>query len=126
MNTLKVALALALLPLFTGCSPKDASTDTSSPSGAPSPSGATSDANTIVPRTTTINGKEVPLKLMPNGLKYYDTVVGTGPSPRTGQTASMRYIGTLLDGTKFDSSYDRRFGTVQLPAWCGSGHRGVG
>ena len=57
--------------------------------------------------TTLINGKTVPLKFMPGGLKYYDIVVGTGPSPKAGQTASMRYTGTLLDGTKFDSSYDR-------------------
>ncbi len=56
--------------------------------------------------TTLINGQSVPLKFMPGGLKYYDMVVGTGATPKTGQTASMRYTGTLLDGTKFDSSYD--------------------
>ena len=42
----------------------------------------------------------------PSGLKYTDEVVGTGPSPRPGQTAVVNYTGTLLDGTKFDSSYD--------------------
>jgi peptidylprolyl isomerase len=42
-----------------------------------------------------------------SGLKYTDTVVGTGPSPRPGQTAVVHYTGTLTDGTKFDSSVDR-------------------
>jgi peptidylprolyl isomerase len=43
----------------------------------------------------------------PSGLKYTDLVVGTGPSPSPGQTAVVHYTGTLLDGTKFDSSRDR-------------------
>ena len=42
-----------------------------------------------------------------SGLKYTDLVVGTGPSPRVGQTAVVHYTGTLTDGTKFDSSVDR-------------------
>jgi hypothetical protein len=41
------------------------------------------------------------------GLKYTDLVVGTGPSPRPGQTAVVHYTGTLTDGTKFDSSVDK-------------------
>ena len=43
----------------------------------------------------------------PSGLKYTDLVVGTGASPRAGQTAVVHYTGTLTDGTKFDSSRDR-------------------
>jgi hypothetical protein len=43
----------------------------------------------------------------PSGLRYTDLVVGTGPSPRAGQTAVVHYTGTLTDGTKFDSSRDR-------------------
>jgi len=47
----------------------------------------------------------------PSGLKYEDTVVGTGPSPANGQTCVMHYTGWLwVDGTKgakFDSSLDR-------------------
>lgn len=43
----------------------------------------------------------------PSGLKYEDIVVGTGPSPQTGQEVSVHYTGTLEDGTKFDSSLDR-------------------
>ena len=43
----------------------------------------------------------------PSGLRYTDVVAGTGPSPRPGQTAVVHYTGTLVDGTKFDSSVDR-------------------
>jgi len=42
-----------------------------------------------------------------SGLRYTDLAVGNGPSPRPGQTAVVHYTGTLLNGTKFDSSRDR-------------------
>jgi peptidylprolyl isomerase len=41
-----------------------------------------------------------------SGLRYEDIVVGTGPSPQSGQDATVHYLGTLDDGTKFDSSHD--------------------
>jgi FKBP-type peptidyl-prolyl cis-trans isomerase FkpA len=43
----------------------------------------------------------------PSGLKYTDVVVGSGASPKVGQTAVVHYTGWLLDGKKFDSSKDR-------------------
>ena len=104
----KLMPALTLLPLalLAGCAPKPSTDTSSAPTAAQTPGAPTAD-NTAVPMTTTIAGKTVPLKFMPGGLKYYDVVVGTGAVPKVGQTASMRYTGTLLDGTKFDSSYDR-------------------
>lgn len=42
-----------------------------------------------------------------SGLKYTDTVVGTGATPQKGQTLSVHYTGTLENGTKFDSSRDK-------------------
>jgi FKBP-type peptidyl-prolyl cis-trans isomerase len=42
-----------------------------------------------------------------SGLKYIDEVVGTGESPSTGKNVRVHYTGTLVDGTKFDSSVDR-------------------
>ncbi len=44
----------------------------------------------------------------PSGLKYVITVEGSGEaSPASGTTVSAHYAGRLLDGTPFDSSYDR-------------------
>ena len=47
----------------------------------------------------------------PDGLKIIDTKVGTGPSPKTGQTVVVHYTGWLYEngakGKKFDSSVDR-------------------
>ena len=46
-----------------------------------------------------------------SGLKITDTVVGTGATPKTGQTCVMHYTGWLYEdgakGQKFDSSVDR-------------------
>ena len=35
-----------------------------------------------------------------------DEVVGSGAEAQTGDTVEVNYVGTLTDGTKFDSSYD--------------------
>jgi len=47
----------------------------------------------------------------PSGLEYEDTKVGTGESPKSGQTCVMHYTGWLwvngAKGQKFDSSLDR-------------------
>ena len=43
----------------------------------------------------------------PSGLEYEDQQVGTGPSPKAGQTAIVHYTGWLTNGKKFDSSRDR-------------------
>lgn len=43
-----------------------------------------------------------------SGLKYKDLQEGTGATPQKGQTVVVHYTGTLEDGTKFDSSRDRK------------------
>jgi FKBP-type peptidyl-prolyl cis-trans isomerase len=43
-----------------------------------------------------------------SGLKYVDLIVGTGREAAAGALVSVHYIGWLTNGTKFDSSVDRR------------------
>jgi peptidylprolyl isomerase len=50
----------------------------------------------------------VGLIALPSGLAYEDLKPGTGTVVGPGQTATVHYVGTLEDGTKFDSSWDRR------------------
>lgn len=42
-----------------------------------------------------------------SGLKIIIEKPGDGPQPKTGDNVSVHYSGALLNGTKFDSSYDR-------------------
>ena len=46
-------------------------------------------------------------KTMENKLVIEDIKAGAGAEAKTGTTVSVHYAGTLLNGTKFDSSYDR-------------------
>ena len=42
-----------------------------------------------------------------SGLEYEVITEGAGAYPKSGQTAVVHYVGTLLNGQKFDSSRDR-------------------
>ena len=42
-----------------------------------------------------------------SGLEYIEIEKGTGAAPKSGDTVQVHYSGTLDNGTKFDSSYDR-------------------
>jgi FKBP-type peptidyl-prolyl cis-trans isomerase FkpA len=55
----------------------------------------------------TENGKKAGIKTTSSGLQYELVSPGTGPNPRASDTVSVHYEGTLLDGTVFDSSYER-------------------
>jgi FKBP-type peptidyl-prolyl cis-trans isomerase len=42
-----------------------------------------------------------------SGLQILDVVIGPGREAKDGDVVSAHYSGTLKDGTKFDSSYER-------------------
>lgn len=57
-----------------------------------------------------------------SGLQYRVITAGSGSSPDPEQQVEVHYRGTLLDGTEFDSSYERgapaQFGVTQvIPGW---------
>jgi FKBP-type peptidyl-prolyl cis-trans isomerase len=47
-----------------------------------------------------------PLPPGPTKLEIDDVKVGTGREAKTGDTVHVQYTGTLMNGKKFDSSYD--------------------
>ncbi len=53
------------------------------------------------------NAKKPGVKTTPSGLQYQVITPGTGAKPAATDTVKVHYVGTLIDGTKFDSSIDR-------------------
>ena len=53
------------------------------------------------------NAKKAGVKTLPSGLQYKVVTKGSGDSPKKDDTVTVNYRGTLVDGTVFDSSYDR-------------------
>lgn len=53
------------------------------------------------------NKKKEGVKTLPGGLQYKVLKSGKGKSPKTTDTVSVDYTGTLLDGSEFDSSVNR-------------------
>ena len=46
-------------------------------------------------------------KITESGLAYFMQKEGKGTQAESGKTVSVHYVGKLIDGTQFDSSYDR-------------------
>ena len=53
------------------------------------------------------NAKKEGVVTLPSGLQYKVLREGTGKIPTINDNVVVKYEGTLIDGTKFDSSYDR-------------------
>jgi FKBP-type peptidyl-prolyl cis-trans isomerase FkpA len=58
------------------------------------------------PASTFTPASGTPLPPAPTKLEIEDTKVGTGREAKNGDTVHVQYTGTLMNGTKFDSSYD--------------------
>ena len=54
------------------------------------------------------NGKKEGVTTTKTGLQYKILRPGTGPLPTAKDNVKVHYKGTLIDGKKFDSSYDRK------------------
>ena len=53
------------------------------------------------------NAKKEGVVALDSGLQYRVIKAGEGNSPQTTNSVSVNYRGTLIDGTEFDSSYER-------------------
>lgn len=53
------------------------------------------------------NAKKPGVQTTASGLQYQVISAGNGPKPKESDFVRVHYTGTLLDGTKFDSSLDR-------------------
>lgn len=54
------------------------------------------------------NAKKDGVKVLPSGLQYKVLKSGNGKSPKATDTVKTHYHGTLIDGTVFDSSVERK------------------
>lgn len=131
MRYITVVLSLALLLALTGCSSKDEAAGTSNtqgpdktaavnemegnnpnktaPLGEPilNTDGAGGEAGKAETKTEDAKGEAGKEVTTASGLKYIDLKIGTGDTPKQGDVVVVHYVGTLKDGTKFDSSRDR-------------------
>jgi FKBP-type peptidyl-prolyl cis-trans isomerase FklB len=55
----------------------------------------------------TENKKKPGIVTLPDGLQYRVLTPGTGEQPTINDTVTVNYVGTLINGTEFDSSYKR-------------------
>jgi len=53
------------------------------------------------------NGKKEGVVTLPSGLQYKIVEEGSGKTPKTADTVTVHYRGTLIDGSEFDSSLTR-------------------
>jgi FKBP-type peptidyl-prolyl cis-trans isomerase FkpA len=101
---LQFPFALAVSLCLLGC-------DNTPPPSAGSTSMASASTNsapTAAPTAAATNAPAGDMKTTASGLQYQVLKQGTGAvAPKATDTVTVNYKGTLLDGTVFDSSYDR-------------------
>ena len=98
MHKRAIGLCLALAVIAAGCNESVQKTGSTS-------SESTSSSTSPAPSASGETGGKV--HKLASGLQYEDVVVGSGKMAEPGMNVSVHYTGTLTNGEKFDSSYDR-------------------
>ena len=108
---------LGALLVVVGCGkvdePEPVTRDTTPPKTAVTASAASASASaatmaTAMPPASAGTAKDVTGGVAPSALDKVDLVVGKGAEAKAGSTVKVHYTGRLVDGTKFDSSLDRK------------------
>jgi peptidylprolyl isomerase len=82
-------------------------TTTPANSTTQNPQGTGQVSPTAVETSPTVTPVIINSKTFDDGLKIEDEKIGDGPEVKSGDNISINYLGTLENGQKFDSSYDR-------------------
>lgn len=101
-----VVVCVALAVWFFGKKGTSVSDSLASPEVTPTPMTTGSPVATVMASASPETSAS-PAKTLKGGLIIQDLVVGIGAEAVNGKKLSVHYVGTLQNGTKFDSSVDR-------------------
>ena len=91
----------------TSAATKPAATlNTNLPTTAPTTANGTPASTSNAANTGAVPTVTGDTQSFPDGLKYIDSVVGTGATPQIGEKVEVNYVGYLTTGKKFDASAD--------------------
>ncbi|MEP7294436.1 MAG: FKBP-type peptidyl-prolyl cis-trans isomerase [Chloroflexota bacterium] len=102
--TIAAAIALVIMVVAALTAPPAVPPVTPAPTAtAAPPTASAADGQAFLASNASADG----VQTTASGLQYKVVTEGTGARPSVTDTVTVNYEGTLIDGTKFDSSYDR-------------------